>query len=46
MVAGEGSYADLAWLGQAAGGSDNSDQHHKKDGAMLALEAVFAQYGQ
>jgi autotransporter-associated beta strand protein len=35
---------DLAWLGQAANGSDNSDQHHKKDAAILALEAVFAHY--
>jgi autotransporter-associated beta strand protein len=36
---------DLAWLGQAANGSDNSDRHHKMDVAILALEAVFAQYG-
>ena len=42
---GEGSYADLAWLGQAANDSDNSDALHKKAPAILALEAVFAQYG-
>ena len=43
---GEGSYGDLAWLGQAANSSDNSDQQRKKDVAILALEAVFADYGQ
>jgi autotransporter-associated beta strand protein len=37
---------DLAWLGQAANGSDRSDQYRKKIPAILALEAVFAQYGQ
>ncbi len=45
----EGSYGDPAWLAQAASswdGSDSSDQNHKKDLAILALEAVFAQYGQ
>ena len=26
--------------------SDSSDQHHKKDVAILALEAAFAEYGQ
>jgi autotransporter-associated beta strand protein len=36
----------LAWLGQAANSSDNLDQQRKKDVATLALEAVFAQYGQ
>jgi autotransporter-associated beta strand protein len=35
---------DLAWLAQAANSSDNSDQQRKKDVAILALEAVFAQY--
>jgi len=35
---------DLAWLGQAANGSDNSDQHHKVGVAIMALDAVFAQY--
>jgi hypothetical protein len=37
---------DLAWLGQTANNSDNSDQRHKKDSTILALEAAFAQYGQ
>jgi len=37
--------ADLAWLEQAASGSENSDPHHKRDVATRALEAVFAQYG-
>ena len=37
---------DLAWLGRAANNSDNSDQQRKKDVAILALDAVFAQYGQ
>ena len=37
--------ADLAWLGQAANGSDNWDQRHKKDVATVALDAVFAEYG-
>ncbi|MGO9110233.1 MAG: autotransporter-associated beta strand repeat-containing protein [Thermoguttaceae bacterium] len=37
---------DLAWLRQAGNSSDNSDQHRRKDVAILALEAVFAQYGQ
>ena len=36
---------DLAWLRQAAYSPDNSDQHRKKEAAILALEAVFAQYG-
>ena len=36
---------DLAWVDQAALTSDSSDQHPKKDAAILALEAVFAQYG-
>ncbi len=36
---------DLAWLKQAARGSDNSDQQRKKDVAILALDTVFAQYG-
>ena len=36
---------DLAWPGQAANSSDNSDQQRKKDVAILALDAVFAQYG-
>ena len=35
-----------AWLGQAADSSNDFDQHHKNDAALLALEAVFAQYGQ
>jgi hypothetical protein len=34
--------ADLAWLAQVAGASDNSDQ--EKDAAILAREAAFAQY--
>ena len=37
---------DFAWLGQTANHSDNSDQRRKKDVAILALNAVFAQYGQ
>ena len=37
---------DLAWLEQAANNSDNSDQQRKKDVAILALDAVFAKYGQ
>jgi len=39
---------DLTWLGQAASSSDNwdgSDQYPKKDQTLVALEAVFAQYG-
>jgi autotransporter-associated beta strand protein len=36
---------DLAWLWQAANSSDNWDQHRKKDVAILALDAVFAEYG-
>jgi hypothetical protein len=44
---GEGKHlGDLAWLGQSTNSSDNSDQHRKKDVAILALDAVFAQYGQ
>jgi len=35
---------DLASLAPAANSSDNSDQQRKKDLAILALEAVFAQY--
>jgi len=38
--------AHLAWLGQPANSSDNSDQQRKKDVTILALDAVFAQYGQ
>jgi autotransporter-associated beta strand protein len=37
---------DPAWLGQAANSSDNADEQRKKDLAILALEAVFFQYGQ
>ncbi|MGO9110801.1 MAG: dockerin type I domain-containing protein [Thermoguttaceae bacterium] len=37
---------NLAWVAQAASSSEASDQHHKKDVAIEALEAVFAQYGQ
>jgi hypothetical protein len=37
---------DLAWLWRAANNSDNSDQQRKKDAPILALDAVFAQYGQ
>jgi autotransporter-associated beta strand protein len=37
--------SDLAWLAQAANSSDNSDQQRKKDVAILASEAVFAEYG-
>ena len=37
--------ADPAWLGQAASDPDSSDLHHKKEIAILALDAVFAQYG-
>ncbi len=36
----------LDWLEQTASSSDNSDQQRKKDVAILALDAVFAQYGQ
>ena len=42
---------DLAWLGQTANGTDNSQvpftygRRHKKDVAILATEAAFAQYG-
>ena len=36
---------DLAWLRQPANGSDNSDQQRRKDVAIVALDAVFAQYG-
>jgi len=45
-MVGEGNYVgNPAWPGQSANSSDNSDQRHKKDVAILALEAVFAQYG-
>ena len=37
--------ADLAWLGQSLSGPDASDQHHTKDVAIQAVDAVFAQYG-
>jgi hypothetical protein len=37
---------DLAWLEQVANNSDNSDLQSKKDVAILALDAVFTQYGQ
>jgi autotransporter-associated beta strand protein len=37
---------DPAWLGQAANSSENSDEQRKKDVAILALDAVLAQYGQ
>jgi autotransporter-associated beta strand protein len=33
------------WPGQSDGGSSDSDDRHAKDAALLALEAVFAQYG-
>jgi autotransporter-associated beta strand protein len=36
---------NLPWLGQTANNSNNSDQQRKKDVAILALNAVFAQYG-
>jgi len=36
---------DPASLGQAANSSDNSDQQRKKDVAILALDAAFAEYG-
>ena len=36
---------DPAVLRQATGSSDNSDQQHKKDVAILALDAMFAGYG-
>ena len=35
---------DLAWLGQAAGNSDSLGPH-QKDLAIMALDAVFADYG-
>ena len=44
----DGSRGDLAWLGMASDsldGPDSSDQHHKKDAAIQALEAVFTEYG-
>ena len=45
--AGRGSYVgDLTWLGQSTNSSDSSDPQRKKDVAILALDAVFAQYGQ
>jgi autotransporter-associated beta strand protein len=37
--------AGLPWFGQAPSGSNNLDDHRGKDAALLALEAVFAQYG-
>jgi autotransporter-associated beta strand protein len=44
---GEGRYVrDLAWLGQSANSSDNSDEQRKKDATIRALDAVLAQYGQ
>ena len=36
---------NLAWLGQTVNGSDSPDQQRKKDVAILAPDAVFAQYG-
>ncbi len=36
---------DLAWLGPTANSSDNSDQHRRKNSAIIALEALFAEYG-
>ena len=36
--------AAFAWLGQGLNGSDASDQKPKKGAAILAVEAVFAQY--
>ncbi len=36
---------DPAWLGQAANGSDDLDQHCKKAAAILALDAALAQFG-
>ena len=36
---------DPAWLGKSANSSNDSGPRHKKDVAILALEAVFAQYG-
>jgi autotransporter-associated beta strand protein len=38
-------FGDMAWLGQITNSSDNSDLHHRKDLAIRALEAVFAQFG-
>ncbi len=35
-----------AWLGQTATSSENSDQQREKGVAILALDAVFARYGQ
>jgi hypothetical protein len=35
---------ELAWLAQAASGSDRSGQQRKKDVAILALDTVFANY--
>jgi hypothetical protein len=43
---GEASHAgDLAWLGQVANSLDTSDQQRKTDVAILALDAVFAEFG-
>ncbi len=36
---------DLAWLAQTTNSSDNSNQQRRKDVAILALDALFAQYG-
>ena len=50
-VGGGGSNApaypigNLAWLGQAANSSDSSNQQRKKEVAILALDAVLAEYG-
>jgi hypothetical protein len=42
---GEAGYAGNAvWLAQAANSSGNSDQQRKKDVAILAFDAVFAEY--
>ncbi len=38
--------ADLFWLRQAANGPDDADQPRRKDTAQLAIESVFAQYGE
>ena len=46
MPAAERLAGDLAWLGPPAGSADSSDQRHKADVAIPALDAVFAQYGQ
>jgi len=41
----QGIAVDLAWLGQTFHGPHTSDPQKQTDAAVLALDAVFSQYG-